>query len=100
MANWLRLTRSVAVRYYSCARCDAGSCVIPAREKSPPLLFPRDTLTAVGIGLVASGWGVLSGFNTEEFQEIVRAAEATHPAPNRPTPRGGHRSHLASLPKS
>lgn len=58
-------------------------------EKSPPLPFPWGTLITVGIGLVAFGWGVLSGFNTDEFQEIVRSAEATQPTPNQPTPRDG-----------
>ena len=58
-------------------------------EKSPPLPFSLGTLIAVGIGLAAFGWGVLSGFNTEEFQEVVRAAEAGQPAPANPTPRSG-----------
>lgn len=49
-------------------------------EKTPALGFPWGTLIAVGIGLVAFAWGVLSGFNTDELQEIVAAAEA-QPAP-------------------
>lgn len=58
-------------------------------EKSPPLPFPDGTLIAVGIGLIAFGWGVLSGFNTEEFQEVVRAAEATQPSAAQSAPRTG-----------
>ncbi|MBO0774912.1 MAG: APC family permease [Actinobacteria bacterium] len=48
--------------------------------KTPVIVFPWDTLIAVGIGLVAFGWGVLSGFNTEELQEIVRPTETPQEA--------------------
>ncbi|MGH3279047.1 MAG: APC family permease [Trebonia sp.] len=55
-------------------------------EKSPPLPFPDGTLIAVGIGIVAFIWGVRSGFNTEEFQEVVRATEATQQASTQSAP--------------
>ena len=55
-------------------------------EKSPPLPFPWGTLIAVGIGLVAFGWGVLSGFDTDEFREIVRTADGGTSASAATTP--------------
>ncbi|MDR0344084.1 MAG: APC family permease [Nocardiopsaceae bacterium] len=58
-------------------------------EKSPPLPFPWGTLVAVGIGLVAFAWGVRSGFNTDELQEIVRTTQAAQSAPAQPEPGGG-----------
>lgn len=38
---------------------------------SPPLPFPWATLIAVGVGLVAYYWGVVSGFQTDEIRDII-----------------------------
>jgi amino acid transporter len=45
-------------------------------ETKSPLLggFPWDTLLEVGVGLIAFGLAVVSGFATEEIREIVEAA--------------------------
>jgi len=47
-------------------------------QKTPSLPFPWGTLIAVGVGLVAFVWGVASGFNTDELQEITKPAAARH----------------------
>lgn len=57
--------------------------------KTPVIPFPWDTLIAVGIGLVAYYWGVLSGFYTDELREIVEggsAGQASAPYPREPEP--------------
>jgi amino acid transporter len=38
---------------------------------TPSIMFPWDTLIAVGIGIAGFAWGVVSGFNTEELREIT-----------------------------
>jgi len=50
---------------------------------TPSIKFPWDTLISLGIGIVAYYWGVASGINTEELQDIVAKAEAG-PAPGAP----------------
>jgi amino acid transporter len=51
-----------------------------------PLQFPWGTLIAVGIGLIGFIWGVFSGFNTEDLQELTAAA--IRPAPAAPDAGG------------
>ncbi|HLH65544.1 MAG TPA: APC family permease [Solirubrobacteraceae bacterium] len=64
-------------------------CVLPLSyygafgpQKTPSIAFPWDTLIALAIGLVAYYWGVASGLNTEELQDIVK--RAGEPAPLAP----------------
>jgi amino acid transporter len=51
-----------------------------------PFAFQWGTLIAVGVALVAYFWGVASGFNTEELQDIVSNAGSGQA---RPVPAGG-----------
>jgi len=44
-------------------------------QKTPSIVFPWDTLIAVGIGIVAFAWGVASGFDTDEMKAIIGAVE-------------------------
>jgi amino acid transporter len=44
-------------------------------QKTPSIVFPWDTLIAVGIGIVAFVWGVASGFDTDEMKAIIDTAE-------------------------
>src|SRR5579875_348002 len=53
--------------------------------KTPAIAFPWDTLIAVGVGIVAYYWAVVSGFNTEELQELTSNAE---PATGESAPAG------------
>jgi hypothetical protein len=45
-------------------------------QPSEPLAFGYGTAIAVGIGLVAYYWGVMSGFLTDELKQILDANEA------------------------
>ncbi|HET7304054.1 MAG TPA: APC family permease [Segeticoccus sp.] len=42
---------------------------------NPPLGFPWGSLVEIGIGLIAYYWGVHSGFETEEIQDICASYE-------------------------
>lgn len=63
-------------------------CVLPLSYygafgplKTPSIKFPYDVLISLGIGIVAYYWGVVSGFNTEELQDIVsRTADDSPPS--------------------
>jgi amino acid transporter len=44
--------------------------------KPPPVMFPWDTLIAVGIGIGAFAWGVASGFDTDELRELTRSPKS------------------------
>ena len=56
-----------------------------ANSSAPSIIFPWDTLIALGIGLVGYFWGVSSGMNTEELQEIVNSAAVSPTATPQPT---------------
>ncbi|MGH3191226.1 MAG: APC family permease [Streptosporangiaceae bacterium] len=53
-------------------------------EKVPAIQFPWGTLIAVGIGIIAFAWGVASGLNTDELQEITSASSPGPPGPGTP----------------
>lgn len=57
--------------------------------RTPSIIFPWDTLIAVGIGPAAFAWGVISGFNIGELQQITRAAATGRESGTRTGP-GGH----------
>jgi amino acid transporter len=56
----------------------------------PTVAFPWADLIAAGIGLIAFGWSVVSGFETEELAELKREMAMgtlnTVPDPSRPSP--------------
>jgi amino acid transporter len=62
-------------------------CVLPLSyygafgpQKAPSIKFPYDVLIALGIGIVGYYWGVASGINTEELQDILSRAGQEAPA--------------------
>jgi amino acid transporter len=78
----------------------------PYANGKAPLVFPWGTLIAVGIGLITYYWGVASGFNTEELQQIVAStapepAVASGPSVGRHEERhnGRHPAHHMPLPR-
>ncbi|MGH3253827.1 MAG: APC family permease [Streptosporangiaceae bacterium] len=50
-------------------------------EKVPAFAFPWGTLIALGIGLIAFGLALLSGFYTDELKAIVEATVGPKPPP-------------------
>jgi amino acid transporter len=66
-----------------------------------PLVWPWGTLVVVGIGIVTYYWGVASGFNTQELQEITAAAPTQVSAPPEPVPGpdGRQSRHHAHMPR-
>jgi amino acid transporter len=43
-------------------------------EAKPAIGFPYETFIAMGIGLVAWGWAILAGYNTDALQDITASA--------------------------
>jgi amino acid transporter len=53
-------------------------------EKNPPLAFPVDTIIALVIGLIGFGLAILSGYKTDELQDIITASESGAGAQDQP----------------